>query len=79
MNERPRYTQVFTCAHCQFLGHHEGCDLYYCAQPSVGAPTVIARWGNEGNDQIAGMAFAQLGIHPALTEALRRSQERDGC
>jgi hypothetical protein len=42
---------------CVFLGTLDDYDLYYCDQGSLGIPTVIARWGTEGNYK-SGMCFA---------------------
>ena len=48
------------CPKCVFLGAHihESFwhDLYYCDQ-AIGAPTVIARYGPEG-DYVSGLCFA---------------------
>lgn len=55
------------CATCVFLGHHEGHDLYY--HHGQAEETVIARYGNEGQDYCSG-----LGLQIAsLVEAHRRA------
>jgi hypothetical protein len=48
------------CETCQYLGHYEGCDLYYCAQGiyPTSLPTVIARFGS-GPGYISGMQVAK--------------------
>lgn len=43
------------CEECVFLGTHERYDLYYCKAN----PTVIARYGTEG-DYLSGLAAASL-------------------
>jgi hypothetical protein len=71
MDSKPQYTH--DCDKCIFLGIHrngdEISDLYYCKQ-NIGAPTVIARFGNYGADYTSGMSF--VGHNVALTEAHRR-------
>jgi hypothetical protein len=43
------------CEECVFLGVHEQYDLYFCAAN----PTVIARYGTEG-DYLSGLALVSL-------------------
>jgi hypothetical protein len=57
------------CACCTYLGQHEQYDLHYCGR---GRPTVIARFGPDG-DYLSGMDFAIDGSIPVLTEALHRA------
>jgi hypothetical protein len=52
MNE-PRHEHDCDC--CTYLGHFEKYDLYHCAHG--GNPTVIARYGDDG-DYMSGMCFA---------------------
>jgi hypothetical protein len=47
----PRY--IHDCEECVFLGTHSKYDLYYCKAN----PTVIARYGTEG-DYTSGLACA---------------------
>ena len=47
------------CEHCKPLGEHGIYDLYFCEQH--GSPTVIARFGPDG-DYISGMCFADEGV-----------------
>lgn len=54
------------CEECVFLGTHENYDLYYCSAN----PTVIARYGSEG-DYISGLVFAER--IPALNVAADRA------
>ena len=44
------------CDNCEYLGHFDEHDLYYCPK---GGPTVIARWGGDGPDYASGMAIAE--------------------
>ena len=45
------------CGACQFLGHYNGHDLYFC---SGGPPTtVIARHGNEPDAYVSGLEVAK--------------------
>jgi hypothetical protein len=43
------------CDDCEYLGHFDEHDLYYCKN---GGPTVIARWGGDGPDYASGMSIA---------------------
>lgn len=56
----PRYTH--DCEECVFLGTHSKYDLYYCGAN----PTVIARYGTEG-DYNSGLACAST--NPVLAIA----------
>lgn len=58
------------CARCRYLGPFHKWDLYYC--PVGGLPdTVIARYGENGEDYTSGVALS--GLHPALAEARYRT------
>lgn len=46
------------CDICEFLGHYEGYDLYFCAK-RPGA-TVIARFDHGGGDYLSGLHSAKL-------------------
>jgi len=46
------------CKHCVPLGQYQENDLYYCDQD--GCPTVIARYGSDGQDCTSGMGFADI-------------------
>lgn len=46
------------CTECTFLGTLESNDLYFCNQSFFG-PTVIARYGNNGQDYISGLSFSE--------------------
>src|SRR3954465_1460085 len=69
------------CDNCTYLGQMpadpserygvEVLDLYYCPQGVL--PTVIARYGSEG-DYISGLVFAPF--VPYIAEAKRRAEER---
>lgn len=54
-NPFPRYKH--DCSKCYFLGHHNEYDLYFCPEQVTG-PTVIARYGIDG-DYCSGMSFAE--------------------
>ncbi len=56
------------CDHCKPLGMFRDFDLYYC--PQGGLPTVIARYGEDGN-YTSGLDAADR--HPELAEARARS------
>jgi hypothetical protein len=56
------------CDECKPLGQHDEFDLYYCDQH--GMPTVIARFGEDG-DYMSGMCFANSGpLKEARTRAI---------
>ena len=55
-----RYTHDCDC--CVYLGNHDHYDLYFCGSE----PTVIARYGNDGQEYISGLVFAK----PDKTKAL---------
>jgi len=59
-------------ADCTFLGHFNNHDLYYSDQ--AGLPTVIARYGNDGDQYTSGMTF--VGTVPELTKAHELAKER---
>lgn len=61
------------CDCCNFLGHYEEHDLYYCSQDG-GIPTVIARWGNDGHDYSSGLSF--VNHIPVIAEASRRAIDK---
>lgn len=60
------------CDKCISLGEHNEYDLYYCEQG--GLPTVIARFGPEGEYK-SGMCF--ILVDPDLKEAARRATIRE--
>ncbi len=43
---------IHDCGMCSFLGRTKDYDLYYCAKS---IPTVIARYGDNGQDYTSGM------------------------
>jgi hypothetical protein len=56
------------CDQCKPLGAHDEFDLYFCEQH--GMPTVIARFGADG-DYLSGMCFATDGpLKEAKTRAI---------
>lgn len=57
------------CEQCRPLGEFMEFDLYFCEQ-QIGGPTVIARFGPNGNYN-SGMCFADT--MPELGEAKRRA------
>jgi hypothetical protein len=77
MVEKPWYKH--DCSACKFLGCHYEYDLYWCPQPMVNVPTVIARFGDEGWEYTSGMPSAsfreQLPDDPKV-EAWRRAKAR---
>jgi hypothetical protein len=48
----PRYEH--DCNHCVFLGQYGEYDLYYCPQPMIHLPTIVARFGDWGGDYHSG-------------------------
>lgn len=60
------------CSKCKPLGEFHEYDLYYCDQDAIGMPTVIARYGTDG-DYLSGLRLASM--NPALFEAKRRATE----
>ena len=46
------------CEVCQYLGHFEDHDLYYCGAHG-GMPTVIARWDGSGPEYTSGLIIAK--------------------
>lgn len=45
------------CDCCEYLGHYEEHDLYYCKDNMI--PTVSARWSGTGQDYASGIAIAE--------------------
>lgn len=45
------------CDDCEYLGHYEEHDLYYCSSKVI--PTVIARWGGYGPHYSSGIEVAE--------------------
>jgi hypothetical protein len=73
MNETGISTARYShdCTQCQTLGRFEEYDLYFCDQSGFG-PTVVARWGNAGQEYTSGL-HSQL---PALQEAEVRALDK---
>lgn len=63
----PRHTHDCDC--CTFLGEHGEYDLYHCMQGGD-SPTVIARYGSEG-DYKSGLIFSS--VDGDLAEAKKRA------
>ncbi len=42
---------------CTFLGHFNNHDLYFCPQDIFKIPTLIARYGNKGEEYKSGLEF----------------------
>ena len=59
-NKRPFWEH--DCEKCVRLGTYDNYDLYFCTQgmPGGHAPTVIARFGTNGEQYISGLAVAQI-------------------
>lgn len=72
--ETPKFKHNCPC--CTFLGNYKEFDLYHCEQ--VGIPTVIARYGENG-DYCSGMEFGKENKIPELGEAYRRAKELGLC
>jgi hypothetical protein len=53
------------CNVCNFLGHFENHDLYYCKNE----PTVIARFSSKGPDYSSGLVFADKDVNKHLYKA----------
>jgi hypothetical protein len=69
MNETaPRYEHE--CEGCIYLGQWNKFDLYYCPQGGR-LPTVLARYGDRGEEYNSGLALAEN--MPQLGEARRRA------
>jgi hypothetical protein len=64
------------CSSCVFLAHYDKADLYFCPQPGVGVPTVIARMSTEPSDYQSGISVATAleATHP-LAIAMRIAQD----
>ena len=64
------------CSNCVSLGdfvvNNKLYDLYWCPTGGLGAPTVVARFGNEGWQYQSGIEMAKSGQFPELAEAYRR-------
>lgn len=67
--QEPRHEH--DCQDCAFLGWHGEHDLYFC--PQHGCPTVIARFGENG-DYMSGLWATDY--HPELAEAKKRAMEQ---
>lgn len=70
------------CEHCVCLGEFRApeeppgdFDLYFCGQ-GFGHPTVIARFGDRGQDYQSGLEAGKSGLLPSLAEAYRRAKEQ---
>lgn len=63
MKDKPKHKH--DCKECLFLGCSDEHDLYYCNNIH---PTVIARYGDNGEDYVSGIFIAALNKH--LTKAL---------
>lgn len=57
------------CVHCVYLGSYDGNDLYYC--DAGGEQTVIARYGNDPDENKSGIIFQSTDRH--LTTAASRA------
>lgn len=57
---------IHDCDNCVFLGQYEEYDLYFCNNNN---PTVIARYGDNGEDYTSGLSFAKPDISKPLYEA----------
>jgi hypothetical protein len=77
---QPQFTH--DCDNCTFLGRHEltdgrfpgKYDLYHCT--AQGSATVIARYGNEGEQYTSGIVIGKQYPDSPLAEALRRAVSR---
>lgn len=67
--ENPRY--VHDCEQCKFLGLYEEYDLYFCDQNKFG-PTVVARYGDEGDEYTSGLHMHTQALIEAEVRALDR-------
>jgi len=65
------------CDACVYLGSDEKNDFYFCKKA---IPTVIARFGNNGEDYTSGLTAATLcwerGLDVPLVSALRLAKEK---
>lgn len=62
---------VHDCENCTYLGEFGTFDLYHC-DTGTAFPTVIARYGNEGENYKSGMS----GLDPELIVAKFRARQR---
>ena len=72
-NEKPNYKH--DCEKCIYLGVFNGDDLYYCSGSRGNIPTVISRYGEDGEYQ-SGMIFAEHekeDMNSSIGEAYRRA------
>ena len=69
------------CGNCDFLGHHQGYDLYFCHNITMGG-SVIARYGYEGHQYVSTLItlFAygrfESGAGQALEVACRKTVKK---
>ncbi len=61
------------CDHCVFLGMENGHALYFCPQPGLSMPTVIARYGDRGPDYKSGLPLADVDPELALARDLAQA------
>ena len=47
----PRFTH--DCTACRYLGQYEALDVYWCPQPRMSHPTIVARSGNDGPEYVS--------------------------
>ena len=60
------------CDQCIPLGEYKEFDLYFCRQGGI--QTVVARYGNAGENYSSGLALADYA--PQLAEARNRAQKK---
>ena len=53
---KPKFTHDSDC--CTFLGTLDGIDMYFCGQNVI--PTVIARYGDDGDEYMSGAEIAAI-------------------
>ena len=70
MKELPRYKH--DCEDCIFLGHFEEYDLYYCPDDNPVLTTVIARYGDIGDQYMSGLSSSCSPLMEAKGRARKR-------
>lgn len=68
----PRFSH--NCNWCVFLATSEKYDLYFCPQPKLNLPTVIARFGDQPWETVSGLELAPTSLPLGVAAALARER-----
>lgn len=57
VTDKPKF-EPQNCTKCQFMGHYDGYDLYAHLGEDCFEQTLVARYGNRGDQYTSGLEFA---------------------